>query len=304
MSCYYPITAYRSKAGRQSNGAWPIVFSKAEGYVDLPVVVPCGKCIGCQGDKAREWAIRCVHEASLYKENCFVTLTYNTENLPGDSNVSKRELQLFLKKLRKHYDGRKIRYFGCGEYGENKQRPHYHGCFFNLDFPDKQLWTRTAGGPIFRSATLERIWGKGYCTIGDVTFASANYIAKYVVKKYETRKDIKSGKGNTDQVEEFALMSRRPGIGKEFVEKWYQDMYSHDKVVTNEGFVTRPPKYYDKIYEKINKEKMARIKFRRNHSIDESEQDWERLRTKEEIKKIKHKEQQLTRTFEKGIVTI
>jgi len=134
MACYHPIQAWRSKKVNKETGKRSIVFQRSEAFVDMPVVVPCGQCIGCRLEKSRQWAIRCVHESKCHDDNIFVTLTYNNENLPKDGSLCLADLQKFMKRLRKKY-GAGIRYFACGEYGEKLKRPHYHVCIFGLNFP-------------------------------------------------------------------------------------------------------------------------------------------------------------------------
>ena len=100
MPCYYPLTAYRSKQGRDpKTGKWPVVFNVKDGYSDLEVKIPCGQCIGCRLEKSRQWAIRCIHEASLYDRNCFITLTFDDEHLDPHKSLNKRDFQLFMKRL-------------------------------------------------------------------------------------------------------------------------------------------------------------------------------------------------------------
>ena len=152
-------------------------------------MVPCGQCIGCRLERSRQWAIRCVHEASLHTDNCFITLTYSPDCLPSDGSLNHDDFQKFFKRLRKHIAPKKIRYYMCGEYGEDLQqpsklgRPHFHACLFGLDFDDKQLYIVRDDVKLYTSATLEKIWGKGFVTIGDVTFESAAYVARYIAKK-------------------------------------------------------------------------------------------------------------------------
>ena len=117
MPCYSPIKGYRSKV-LSPNGKRTIVFKPNLGFVDLPVLVPCGQCCGCRLERSRQWAIRCTHEASLHENNCFITLTFNDDNLPSDKSLDVRHFQLFMKRLRKQF-GSNIRYYHCGEYGEN-----------------------------------------------------------------------------------------------------------------------------------------------------------------------------------------
>ena len=152
MVCYHPITAWRSLEGRGANGKWPLVFNKRDGYCDLEVQVPCGQCVGCRLERSRQWAIRCVHEASLHSRNCFITLTYDDAHLPGISLVP-RDYVLFMKRLRKMF-GAGIRFFHCGEYGSINFRPHHHAIIFNFDFEDKVLWSVRSGVRLYRSAAL------------------------------------------------------------------------------------------------------------------------------------------------------
>lgn len=260
MPCYHPIRAYRSKSGRNENGKWPIVFNLREGYLDMPVDIPCGQCIGCRLERSRQWAIRCMHEASLYNDNCFLTLTYNDDNLPANGSLVKRDLTLFFKRLRKRY-GKGIRYYACGEYGELYNRPHFHVCLFNKDFKDKYFWIRNHGYNLYRSPILEELWPYGYITIGAVTFESAAYVARYIMKK-------QLGKGASDYyaslglVPEYTVMSRRPGIATGWFEKYAKEVYPRDEVVIRK-VLCKPPRFYDQKFDLTNHEDMVKIKARR-----------------------------------------
>lgn len=251
MPCYHPLTAYRSKAGRGSNGKWPLVFNRNEGYIDLEMKIPCGKCIGCRLEHSRQWAIRAVHEASMYDKNCYLTLTYNEENVPKNGSLNKRDIQLFLKKLRES-ERRKgnsdIRYFQCGEYGEEKDRPHHHAILFNFDFEDKKYWKSKNGFKLYRSDYLESLWKHGNSIIGSVTFESCAYVARYITKKISGPKAEEHYKG---KVPEFTTMSRRPGIGAPWLYKYANDVFSVQGIVIR-GRIMKPAKYYDVICEKIN----------------------------------------------------
>lgn len=150
------------------------------------VVVACGKCIECQMQKSREWAFRIMAECSLYEKNCFITLTYNDENLyyndVGEPSVSRREVQLFMKSLRETLSPLKIRFFACGEYGKKFSRPHYHLIIFNW-FPDDAVFFQKDGNVIlYRSKLLESVWKKGFSSVGEVTLETAKYCAKYLNK--------------------------------------------------------------------------------------------------------------------------
>lgn len=260
MACYYPITAYRSKSGRNhATGKWPIVFNSADGYIDMSLKVPCGQCIGCRLERSRQWAIRCLHEASLYSDNCFITLTYNNENLPSDGSLNKRHITLFLKRLRKRF-GEGIRYFQCGEYGSKFARPHHHAILFNFDFPDKKLWQARQGVILYRSAILEELWPYGFSTVGSVTFESAAYVARYITKKITGDRSAEHYGGREP---EYITMSRRPGIAREWFTKFYSDVYPADACVVRPGLIARPPRYYDNLFDLYNPEIYGKIKAKR-----------------------------------------
>lgn len=292
MPCYHPLTGYRSRTGRNKNGKWSIVFNPSQGYRDMEVKVPCGQCVGCRLERSRQWAIRCVHEASLHKKNCFITLTFDDEHLDPNRSLNKRDFQLFMKRLRKKY-GEGIRYYHCGEYGSINQRPHHHACLFNFDFEDKKLWKVNNGVLIYRSAELEKLWPYGFSTVGEVTFESAAYVARYVMKKVTGKKadlhyaiiDEETGEIIGQRQPEYTTMSRRPGIGRDWIEKYLEDVYPHDYVVIRKNIKCRPPSYYDKIYDLIYPEDFSKIKARRIYKArNNPDNSPERLRVKEAVK--------------------
>lgn len=267
MACFHPRTGYRSREVGPS-GKRRIVFDAKLGFADLPVTIPCGQCIGCRLERSRQWAIRCSHEASLWQDNCFITLTFSNEHLPENLSLDVRDYQLFMKRLRKKY-GQNIRFYHCGEYGEKYKRPHYHACLFNFDFPDKRLFKELNGNKLYTSNSLQELWPFGYSTIGDVTFQSAAYVARYIMKKitgeeaalhYER---VHPETGEIFQVKpEYTTMSRRPGIGSGWFERYRTDVYPDDFVVIN-GVKMRPPKFYDSQYEALDEMSFKRIKRKR-----------------------------------------
>lgn len=287
MTCYHPIRAWRSQSGRQANGKWPLVFNKSQGYGDLEVEIPCGRCIGCRLERSRQWAMRCVLESQLYERNSFVTLTYRDADLPPDGSVSVRALQLFLKRLRKKYSDERIRFFACGEYGSRKFRPHYHLLLFNHSFDDATLWSRRAGQLLYRSASLEELWPFGFSTIGAVTFESAAYCARYILKKV-TGADSREHYG--ERHPEFVTMSRKPGIASAWFDKYHEDVYPGDRVVLRGGLSLLPPKFFDKLYERnggdLSQLKIMRERWHQTH-VDAKEQFLSRVSTKEELQEIR-----------------
>ena len=118
----------------------------------------------------------------MYDDNCFITLTYSNQHIPADGSLDVRVFQKFMKRLRKRF-GDGIRFYHCGEYGSLLGRPHYHACLFNFDFPDKYLWKENNGQKLYRSPSLEELWPYGYSSIGTVTFESAAYVARYILKR-------------------------------------------------------------------------------------------------------------------------
>jgi len=291
VTCFYPLQVWRSKDGDRPNGRLRLVFHSELGIPNTEQLIPCGQCTGCRLERSRQWAMRCVEEAKTHEKNCFITLTYNDKNLPENVSLVKRHLQLFIKRLRKKY-GQKIRFFACGEYGEENQRPHYHACLFNHDFSDKELWIIRENIPLYRSESLARLWTYGFSTIGDVTFESAAYVARYVMKKV-TGDDAKAHYG--DKLPEFINMSRRPGVGRTFIDKYYREVYSIDSVIQRNNLRLKPPKYYDKVYDTINPGHLKEVKKARAAKIKPQEQQRYRLRTKEKILSLRLK--QLKRGF-------
>lgn len=295
MPCYRPIEAYRSREGRNKNGRWPIVFNVTAGWKDFPITVPCGQCIGCRLDRSRQWAIRCVHEAQLHEDNSFITLTYDDDHLPEGNTLVKKDYVDFMKRLRKRYeDDHKIRFFHCGEYGENFQRPHHHACLFGHDFEDKRLLRVKGGVRLYTSEILRELWPFGYNTIGEVTFDSAAYVARYITKKV-TGEGAEEYYG--DREPEYITMSRRPGIGNDWFSKYKNDILESDRVFVKPGVLARPARFYDKIYERMDKDAFEVLKSRRKKLASENtDNSRERLEVKERLQNLKFK--QIKRSYE------
>lgn len=242
--------------------------------------LPCGQCVGCRLERSRQWAVRVMHEASLHQDNCFVTLTYDDEHCPPDGGLHHRHFQLFLKRLRKHFSDRNIRYYMCGEYGGNFGRPHFHAILFNCNFADYSLWRKsTSGASLYRSATLERLWPYGYSSIGAVTFESAAYTARYIMKKqtgfgsaskYETL-DESTGEIFSRRPE-YNRMSLKPGIGADWFKKYSSDVFPHDRVV-RDGVESKPPRYYDKLFKAVDPDAFNLIKDKRFLDMSDAYKD-------------------------------
>lgn len=291
MPCYGPLTAYRSREVGAS-GKRKLVFNPTAGFRDLAVQVPCGQCIGCRLDKSRRWAQRIVHETKSHSENSFLTLTYDEEHLPYGHTLVKEHLQLFIKRLRSRLEPRRIRYYAVGEYGDKTSRPHYHAIIFGFSPTDVVLHSERDDTKLYRSAFLDEVWGAGHVMVGDVTFASAAYVARYCLKKQTGPKAIRKGfaceTGEViDRQIEFPLMSRRPGIGRAWIEKNLAETYRDDNVVI-EGRKMQPAPYYDKVLEKSDPKKISVIKLDRQKRVakirDTGELSSDRMDVKEQCK--------------------
>lgn len=276
MACNGPLVGWRRRPGAGGTG---VTFRLADGYPDLPVSLPCGKCTGCRMDRAKVWAARVVHEASLYSMSSFLTLTYADEHLPkagGRPTLRPEDVVLFLKRLRKARSSSRtlrgelarvmkgeleagVRFFMAGEYGGRFGRPHYHVVVFNCAFPDKVFWKRTdAGYDLYRSKELERLWTLGFSSVGEVTLASAGYVARYTLKKQGSDAVCPPG-----VVPEYIRMSRRPGVGAGWLAKFEADVFPADQVVLAGGRTIPAPRYYRDLMERRRPELAAALRARR-----------------------------------------
>lgn len=269
VACSRPLKGYRASRVNRDTRKRSIVFNPREGLLDQPVDLPCGKCIFCRLEHSRQNAMRCVHEASLYEQNCFVTLTYSSEHLPANGSIDPEAPVLWMKRLRKRFEDIRIRSFDCAEYGDENERPHYHILLFNLDFEDKYLWRVRDGFRYYRSPVLEDLWPYGNSEITDLTFETAAYVARYVTKKLDfggvecTRVRFVDGRCVPMEHERAVCVSRRPGIGREWLAKFGEtDVFSNDRVVMR-GQVMRPPKYYDRVLEKLSPKTFSKLRKKR-----------------------------------------
>ncbi len=266
------MTCFRPLGGFQSAATGKLTPRQDPGLNTPYIQVPCGGCIGCRLDRSRSWAIRAVHEASLCDEASFLTLTYDEEQLPADGSLHKIHFQKFIRSLRQKLSPEPVRFFMCGEYGEATRRPHYHALIFGHSFPDKIHWATTRhGNKLYRSGLLEKTWTKGNSLIGDVSFQSAGYIARYTMKKITGAAAAEYYRGDTcdpdtgeiiDRLPEYNQMSLKPGLGRAWFDQYSSDVYPDDFVVI-EGKQHKPPRYYDKLLEISNPKLHLEMKERR-----------------------------------------
>lgn len=332
MPCYRPIPAWRQF--NETTGTYAINFGRGCLAADEYLSLPCGQCIGCRLERSRRWAIRIMHEAKSHKANSFITLTYNEKNLPENRTLRVEDFQLFMKRLRywkseqKNGSSSPLRYFHCGEYGcddpencrepgcRHTARPHYHACIFGEDFfADRKPWKKTkAGHQLYISETLSKEWGLGDAYIGELTFESAAYVARYCLKKVTGEQasdhyneycpyppfkipNLQTGefeiKIETHSIRkpEYVTMSRRPGIGGPWIEKYLDETYRDDTVIVprkKKNVECTPPPYYDKVLEKLDPVLHDQVKKERQLAAkifaESEEAESARLRVREIVK--------------------
>lgn len=212
------------------------------------ITIPCGKCLICRQNRAREWAQRLTHELEFHHQYCFITLTYSDEYLPiiqDEVTLWKPDLQLFWKRLRKDLGGKiRIKYLACGEYGDRTSRPHYHAIIFGWQPSD----SIRISPDVVSSETLEKLWKFGQVAVGAVTQESIHYVTGYVLKKLP-----KKALGNRKA--EFICVSQ--GMGLKYATMYQEDVVN-GSLLTN-GVEKGIPMYYRR---KINIDKLAYTKRR------------------------------------------
>lgn len=318
MPCFSPLKGFRDE---ETGG---IVFKDSYG-AKSKMEVACGQCLGCRIDRSRTWAMRIVHESSLHEYaagNSFVTLTYRSKEestkdqlangyyVPDDFSLHKEHVQKFLKRLRKAYTGQKIRYYYCGEYGSicshgldvdvyrhaecQTGRPHYHLCLFNYT----PRYANPVADTLFNCAELDELWKYGFTTWGELNFQSAAYVSRYCLKKVNGLAQDDHYRRITDDGEiiflepEYASMSRRPGIGKDWYEQYKNDVFPSSEVpIPGVGVVKSVPRYYDEQLKMADPVLYESIKRRRKKYVRDNPDDFcpQRLKSKYIIAKAKQK---------------
>lgn len=247
MPCFSPLKGFRS-----ASGGW--TSNVRQSPTKTPMVVPCGQCIGCRISRREQWVTRMMHEASLHEANCFFTLTYEDDKLPPWGSLRMRHVSEMFKRLRTRISPVKIRFQSMGEYGPRTQRPHYHGLMFGYDFPDREMFGRSAAGELrFVSPLLSDVWGHGFAECSDLTVRSVRYCAKHNVDKlngplvddafYSPVDPVTGEVGSRER--ERSIYSNRPGIGSGWLDKFESDCFPSGFIVEDGRKVT-VPRYYKK----------------------------------------------------------
>lgn len=307
MACTRPMPA----AG--GPGVRPYFLKRSEAH-RASIELPCGWCPGCRIDQARDWSIRCTHEAAMHKHNAFVTLTFSDEGLAdrelkeglNPHTLSKRDWQLFAKRMREKVGP--FRFLMSAEYGEPPNgtsrgyRPHYHALIFGQDFhEDRVRCVDRAGTTFFQSPTLAELWPRGRHDIRACIPETISYVCRYVQKKLRKRNEpetrwqrVNATTGECFEVlPEFALMSRGgrgkdgqnlKGIGHGWWEKYKGDAFPSDFVIIKGKRQPVPKYYYNKLKEE-NPElatlvRDERVKSAADHAADNTP---ERRQVREEL---------------------
>lgn len=305
MPCYRPLKCWENPDGTPNFDLSSSIRRK------LPAMgLNCGQCLGCRLEHSKHWANRCVAEAQMHQENCFITLTYAPEHLPRDHSLNKQHFQKFLKRLRKSVQPKKIKFFHCGEYGDQLSRPHYHALIFGHDFNDRKLWTTNNGINIDISENLQNLWKFGFTTVGNLTNESAAYVARYATKKITGEKSDEHYRytdettGETWPLQpEYITMSRGrtkgEGIGGTWYNKYRNDLFPSDQLVNyKKGTISIPPRYFTEQYKETHPEEFEKIKAKRKAKALEHHDNNspERLHIRERVHQLKARK--LKRTLE------
>ena len=255
--CTRPLKGWAAHGGG-------FTYNVNRGWKDRPLTIPCGKCIECKGVARFEKAIRTYHtlETEPGRRGCFVTLTYDQEHLPSSGELQLEHLQKFLKRVR-HKMPRRVSYLAAGEYGSKGGRPHYHLCLVGYEPKEVKRRDDRYEDPVVADA-----WSLGGTHVGTLTPAACMYTAKYLQKDVvalEAQGPARNdGVGGSPGSPEFCVMSRKPALGRAFVERYWEDIYGDDfDAVVWDGVKIRPPRYYDRWLKENHPDVWKRISAKR-----------------------------------------
>lgn len=328
MSCKHPLLRFYNP--RDADASQRIISlgqamaenPKIKGYEDVLtksncMLIPCGKCIGCRIRAKMDWATRMELEAKSTPWVWFITFTYDDKHVPT-MNLATGELYeggigvwhkqeekpeavnvlnmddmtRFWKRLRKKQD--KIRYFYCGEYGENTARPHYHAIIYGLQMPD--LEKVKGRNQYYSSKMLEETWGLGQVTIAYAEPGTYNYVAGYVTKKMHG--NDKQEYAEIGLPAPYACMSRRPGIGMDWLETNIDKLYEQPHIQLA-GKTAPIPRAFDKIMEERDPERLWRAKQRRQQSAIWATQQQMQQTDRSLLDQFEIKDRVLTKAYRK-----
>lgn len=237
--------------------------------IGISFYVSCGSCLDCRLSRSRMWATRCIHEAQSWRHSSFITLTYSDDHLPSDNSLHPDDFRNFIRRLRTAIN-KPFKYFGAGEYGDEGGRPHYHAIIFGHDFNRKDSTKFLNKTDAVESDELNEIWGLGHTSVGELTFDSAAYVAKYTVKKINGPMKEDHYKGLHPEF----MRCSNSGIGKEYALKYREEILRNGSCMAD-GREVPIPTYYMKLYGKepddlYNELKIDREEFSSTHSLGQS----------------------------------
>ena len=282
MPCTTPLQGYKTFGGAITfKLSEAMSVSKSGSPVKLDV--PCGQCMHCRLEKARQWAVRMSLEEQLHDESIFLTLTYDNKHYPPNGGLVKSDVQNFVRRLKEKVAPKKIKYYFVGEYGDQTNRPHYHAIIYGYEPAANTIEqiSNENGMPLYSSTELTKLWSKrkgtdpiGYAVYGHVNWDTCSYVARYVTKKINDSPEANTNVDNEARfkyrgnIQEFALSSRNPAIGKEWLDKYYDETVRDDYIVLN-GKKMLPPKYFDDQIRKKDEEVYNKIKKNRKTNLIE-----------------------------------
>lgn len=289
MPCYHPLKAW--PIGYHESGKPKYLITSynqigVKNAIGEPIEIPCRRCIGCRLRYSREWADRCMLELQYHEQNWFVTFTYDDEHLPlsyivdeetGEvvphATLVKRDIQLFMKRLRKNYKyDNDIRYFFAGEYGSQTYRPHYHAILFGLKLDDLKLYKQSEDGyNYYNSEFLDKCWRyQGHVVVGRVTWDTCAYTARYIMKKqYGSCAEIYK---KYNILPEFTLMSRKPAIGRKYYDEYKDTIFDSDFIYvgTEDGSHSiKPSRYFERLFDIDFPEEYVKMKEQKKEFLED-----------------------------------
>lgn len=304
--------------------------------------IPCGQCMECRLQRAKEWSYRIMLEAQEFApEECwFITLTYDEDHLDSSyyreyietstgevtwrPALRSKDHQDFMKRLRKAADEagnqKKLRFFACGEYGSETLRPHFHSIVFGLELftpslmssgkdPRRQLkvYKQRIDHPLYNCDWLTNVWGKGFVTVSPLSADTAAYCARYCTKKklglhYEEETKAQDLIDQPPFPREFIVMSRKPGIARNYFDQNSADIFLCDAIPLNVKErleLVKPFRYYDKLYDLEDELDMACIKAKRRQAAEAAHAAAQQLSSKSERERLRDKAENLTKRLKR-----
>lgn len=220
--CLDPRPGWFSKGVYPKTGRELVVFSSKGRFglkpdYDRPVEIACNHCVPCVESKGAALSIRVYHDWVSHGEvGTFGTLTYDDAHMPSDGRLNRDDVERFKDRLDRELRRAGGRWRGvvCGEYGKNTFRPHYHFILIGADLcvRSQRVAPEGSGDDRYVSALLNRLWPYGHNMVSPMNGARALYVGKHCIKNFHDRDEV------------FRIMSRKPGIGYGWLERYWTDL--------------------------------------------------------------------------------